>query len=212
MSNKKYVMVSLDDEKLSVLAEVLSNKTAKKILEFLAEREASESEIAESINLAPNTVNYNIKKLLESGLIEKSSNFLWSLRGKKMLKYRIANKKILISPKSSNSTKFIATFVITSIAAIFIKLLSNSFVQKASNKSLNVASDFSVVAGQNLSKNLESVAYSETINLPSFAEEAVCFSQQSGILRLFSEPWAWFVAGALTVTVIYFLLGIKWKK
>ena len=35
MASKKYIMLELDDEKLKVLTDVLSNKTAKKILDIL---------------------------------------------------------------------------------------------------------------------------------------------------------------------------------
>ena len=61
MASKKYIMLELDDEKLKVLTDVLSNKTAKKILEYLADKEASETEISNELKIPANTVNYNIK-------------------------------------------------------------------------------------------------------------------------------------------------------
>ena len=98
---EKYIELNLNDEKSGKIAEVLSNKTAKKILGLLAEEELSEGDIAKKLKLAANTTNYNIKKLVNAGLIEKTSNFFWSVKGKKILIYRLANKKIIISTKNS---------------------------------------------------------------------------------------------------------------
>jgi len=70
----KYLNIDLNDSRSSAIAEVMSNKTCKKIIELLAEKEMSESDIASSLGLPLNTVGYNIGKLLKAGLIEKNSN------------------------------------------------------------------------------------------------------------------------------------------
>ena len=44
-----------------------------------------------------NSVQYNISKLLEAGLIEEAKSW-WSVKGKKMPTYKVANKLIVISP------------------------------------------------------------------------------------------------------------------
>jgi len=98
----KQILLDLDDKRIGVLSEVLSNKTAMKIINYLAENEASETEIARDLKIPANTVNYNVKKLKESGLIEKTKDYFWSVKGKKILKYKVANKKIIISPKSKS--------------------------------------------------------------------------------------------------------------
>ena len=97
--SEKYFNIDIDDPRASAIAEVMSNKTAKKILSIIAEKELTESDIALELDLPLNTVGYNIDKLLKAGLIEKSKNFFWSIKGKKMPTYKLSNKKILISPK-----------------------------------------------------------------------------------------------------------------
>ena len=64
--------LNLDDEKLAGLADVLGNKTAKRIVSYLADKEASESDIVRDLQLPANTVNYNIKKLNQLGLRQKN--------------------------------------------------------------------------------------------------------------------------------------------
>ena len=75
-------MVSFDDPKTSKLADVLGNKTCKKIIDLLAEKEATKSEIARALRVPLNTVEYNVNKLVEAGLIERSKNYFWSEKGK----------------------------------------------------------------------------------------------------------------------------------
>lgn len=97
--SEKYFNIDIDDPRASAIAEVMSNKTAKKILSIIAEKELTESDIASELDIPLNTVGYNIDKLLKAGLIEKSKSFFWSVKGKKMPTYKLSNKKILISPK-----------------------------------------------------------------------------------------------------------------
>ena len=100
---KKYLMFDMNDPASARVAEILGNNTCKKILSLLAEKdgELSVGDISRELKLAINTVDYNIKKLVGAGLIDKSSSFFWSVKGKKIPTYKIANKQILISTKTS---------------------------------------------------------------------------------------------------------------
>jgi DNA-binding transcriptional ArsR family regulator len=126
---EKYLLFSLDDEQSKKLGEVISNPSAKKIANFLADREASASEIASALNMPLNSVGYNIEKLLDAGIVEKVGGFLWSEKGKKIEKYKIANKLIVISPKRGNVYSklkgilpaIIASGIITGAAAWFYR-------------------------------------------------------------------------------------------
>ena len=72
----KFIMVSLDDEKSKAVAEVLSSKTCKSIIGYLAEnKEASEKDLSDKLNIPLNTIEYNLKKLIESGFVQKRKNF-----------------------------------------------------------------------------------------------------------------------------------------
>lgn len=207
--NKKYVMVSLDDARLGVLADVLSNKTSKKILEYLAEKEASESEIANDLGLPANTINYNVRKLVESGLIEKSKKFFWSIRGKKIIYYRIAKKSIIISPKNSNAVKIIGTFFIVGIGAVLVKLFSSSYLQKSP---VSVASDVNRTIADKLpiasESGLDATSGQEIVKATA---SNLAAQNASGVISWVFEPWLWFVVGALTIAVVYVLLSYAGK-
>ncbi|MBI2498871.1 helix-turn-helix domain-containing protein [Candidatus Woesearchaeota archaeon] len=101
----KFIMVSLEEEKAKKLAEVISNDTARKILDYLSEKnEATASEISKDLNVPISTVDYNMKNLIENGLVE-SKEFRWSPKGRQMDIYKLANKHIIISTKKSSILK-----------------------------------------------------------------------------------------------------------
>ena len=75
------VLIDLDDPRMGVLADVLANKSSKRILSLLAEAELSASEVALRLSMPLTTVDYNMKKLARAGLIEKTRSLL-SSKGK----------------------------------------------------------------------------------------------------------------------------------
>ena len=99
---EKYLMVSLEEEKSKALAEVLSNSTARKILEYLTKHEGTAVEIANALSLALNTVTYNLKHLMTQDLIEAKS-FQWSPKGRKQEIYTLKKKYIVIMPGKTDS-------------------------------------------------------------------------------------------------------------
>ena len=120
----KFILLGIDDKRSKDIAEVIGNPTCKKILNFLAdEKEASVTDISNALNVPLNTIDYNIKKLVNTGLVEKVKNFFWSTKGRKIEVYKIAKKHIIISPKMSKPSPaalraILPVFAILIIAAI----------------------------------------------------------------------------------------------
>jgi len=119
MTDEKFMLVSLEDAKIKSLAEVLGNKTCKKIIDYLADNEeASQKDLSLALDIPMNTMEYNMKKLLLSGLVQKRKNFFWSKKGKKIVMYELSNKSIVISPKKRVGEKFkslVPTFILTGV-------------------------------------------------------------------------------------------------
>ncbi len=114
--------MGLDDEKSKKVAEVLGNKTCKKIIDYLAEiPEASEKDMSDALDIPINTVEYNLKKLLGAGLVEKTKNFFWSKKGKKIPMYKLARKHIIISPKTKKPS-------ITALRAVLPLIIVSAFL------------------------------------------------------------------------------------
>lgn len=121
--DKNFINIDLDDPKTGIVAEALSNKTCVKILSLLAREELTASDIASNLKIPLNTTGYNLDKLIMAGIIEKSSNFFWSVKGKKTPVYRVANRRIIITPKRSIKGTLPA-IIATGIFAFVLKSLT----------------------------------------------------------------------------------------
>ena len=134
MAEEKFILTSLEDSKN--LGEVISNKTAKKILDYLSTKnDVSETNLAKELSLPLSTIHYNLDKLKEAGLIT-AKLFKWSEKGNKIHLYSLANKLIIIAPKKVHSNfkdniKNLLFSAISSIAVLSIIKFVNSFSQKA---------------------------------------------------------------------------------
>ena len=198
--SSKYLMLPIDGDEIESLAKVLGNKTCKKILEFLAEtKEASEKDISDAIKAPINTVEYNLKMLIHSGLIEKSKTFFWSQKGKKIPMYKVSRKSIVISPKHNFSKlkAFLPTAAISVVGAFVLRqlIVAREAISTVAQKTAPSANDFAASAGTSAS------ALPETIRVTS---------QKSIDLIPVTDVWAWFLLGALFAVLLFILLN--WRK
>ena len=123
----KFILMGLNDERSKQIAEVLKNKTCKKIIDFLADtKEASEKDIAKDLDIPINTVEYNLKNLTKTGLVEKSKNYFWSVKGKKIPTYKLAKKHIIISPSKKPNLNYLKS-ILPIIAIVGLFILINAF-------------------------------------------------------------------------------------
>ena len=99
MAKEKFVLVSLQEDKARQLAQLMTNESCRKILDYLADKNATESELAEKLDIPISTVHYNLKQLMQGGLV-RADEFHYSEKGREVNHYRLANKYIIIAPKS----------------------------------------------------------------------------------------------------------------
>ena len=193
----KYIMVSLDDDSGKSLSEVLTNDTCKKIINFLSDHdESTESDIAKKLNLPLNTVNYNMRKLIHSKLVDEAPHFFWSKKGKKIRVYRISNKAILITPKVKSKMNKTLTSIITIASAV----VAGSIIRLVFHKQI------SPLESQIYDSSEFAIATTQKIIADSSAEN---ISHLSTIIA--SVPsWGWFVGGSVFALII--MLILNWKK
>src|SRR3989344_7026415 len=105
MSKEKFVLLSLQEDKAKELAQVISNESCRKILDYLAENnDATASELAGKLQVPISTVHYNLKNLVAGGLVS-SDEYHYSQKGKEVNHYKLANKYIIIAQKSTHGIK-----------------------------------------------------------------------------------------------------------
>jgi len=199
-NDEKFMLISMDDEKSKSLAEAIGNKTCKKITTLLAEtqkKELSETDIADELSLPVNTVEYNLKKLVEAGLVEKSKNFFWSRKGKKIPMYKLSKKLVIIAPKNTSKTllkSLLPVSLVSILGAVFIKLYfsisagGRGAINDVSEKVFDVATEEAPAAvGAIVPEMTKTVAYGAASNY-----------------------WLFFLLGALVALLA--LLLINWRK
>jgi inhibitor of cysteine peptidase len=177
MTDDKFIIMGIDDDRSKDIAEVIGNKTCKKIIDFLAEtKEASEKDISDALKIPLNTIEYNLNKLIKVGLVEKTKNFFWSIKGKKIVMYKLANKHIVISPKSKPKMDtlkalipFLSIIVIALIALIvFFNMQDGSNIRRIDNilpNNADVLSEAATAAGlRQFSSNSELVEFINASN------------------------------------------------
>ena len=187
----KYIMLDINDERAGKIADVLQNKTCKRILLYLAEHEANEVDLVKNLNIPATTVHYDIKKLLDADFVVSLRSF-WSVKGKKMPVYKISDKKIVISPRNSLGTvKLLITLALTGLAAGVVKLWSTSFFQTADSSS------------ESISELVKTSVASIPSSLPVSPNQIFASSPSP-------EIWLWFFLGGIFALLIHMILN--WRR
>ncbi len=196
----KFIILGMDDPNLKKVSEALSNKTAKKIIDYLSEsKEASEKDLSEELNVPLNTVEYNIKKLVDVGIVKKHKNFFWSKKGKKIVMYELSNKSIVISPRGSSVAE-----KLKSLVPGFLVVGAGSFGAYVYEKTSRGFLDFQqpIVEEKGVLYAQDSLNEGARIAV----ETAVGTSSQvSG-----SPLWMWFFLGGLIALGVVAL--VNWKR
>lgn len=196
MTNDNYMLISLEDEKSKAIAEVLSSSTCKKIINYLAEiKEASQKDLSVALKIPLNTIEYNIKKLLSSGFIQKRKNFFWSKKGKKIIMYELSKKSIIISHKKSISSK------IKSIIPAFILTAAGTFA-------LWVYERIKLVP-EEIQKNMpvsDGVLYAAEESVTQAGSRAT----ETLMTPIGTPLWLWFLIGSLLAILIISI--VNWRK
>ncbi len=98
MSKSNFLLVDLNEPKVKKLAETITSETSRKILNRLAEKEDTEQNISKMLLIPISTVHYHLQKLQEAALV-KVEEYHYSVKGREVNHYKLANKYIIIAPQ-----------------------------------------------------------------------------------------------------------------
>ncbi len=195
MADESFLLINLKESESKKLAQVISNETSRKILDFLSKKKsATETEIAKELKLPLSTVHYNLKHLTKAKLVN-ADEFHYSKKGKEVIHYSLANKYIIIAPKPSakildSLKKIIPAFLIVAVAAVGMKLYEfftrPDFIAKAGEARMLAATDM--------------------------MEEAVLAEAQVAQPLITNTFILNFIYGALFAIAVYFIIEIFWRK
>lgn len=206
MSDKSFVLMSLKEEKVKKMTQVLNNDTCRKILDLLSKKErATATEISKELKIAMSTIHYNLKQLKENNLVT-SDEYHYSEKGKEVIHYGLANKYIIIAPKEDKSVleklkSFIPITLISAFAAGALFLLEKNF-----SKILNVLKGKTPeVAGMTQEFIMMET---DTIKAPMRATTETILTEPTTSMLI--APW--FLLGAVFVIIIMIAYELSKKK
>lgn len=105
MAKNSFLLVSLKEDKAKELAQVISNPSCRQILDYLADNDdTTETDLSKKLNIPISTVHYNMKHLVAAKLVT-ADEFHYSEKGKEVNHYKLANKYIIIAPKTTYGIK-----------------------------------------------------------------------------------------------------------
>jgi len=197
MTKEKFLLVSLSENKAKQLSQTIANKTCRKILDYLTDKESTESELAEKLDIPISTIHYNLKQLQKAGLIV-TEEYHYSEKGKEVNHYKLANKYIIIAPKSTYGIKeklksMLPVVLIIAAGTAFIQYLS-----KNTAKFSGVQETAPKIAEQTAIETMRTTAD----QAPAIADK----------ISLFSNIAMWFFIGAAVSLIVYLLVDWIRKK
>lgn len=198
--SKNFLLVSLEEKKVKKIAEVINNDTSRKIIDFLAKKDATESELSKELGIPISTIHYNMKQLQDAGLVIVEE-FHYSKKGKEVNHYTLANKYIIITPINQDS-KFLDA--LKKILPITIITAGVAFIMQLFN--------ILTLSKNNTLMSAESVIMDESATSSAKLMAAAPMTQEVVRPALQSTPAAYFLIGGLAVIIIYFIYEFVRKK
>jgi len=212
-AREKFLLVSLSESKTKELAQTVANETCRKILDYLADKDSTESELFEKLNIPISTVHYNLQQLKKAGLVI-SEEYHYSKKGKEVNHYKLANKYIIIAPKSTYGIKeklksILPVALIAAIGAGFIQFFSKglgtfSATQEVSRGVLEEAvmtSEKAAIAAPEAAADAAHMLAQEAANNLTTTPIQVIVEPS-----IFSNIALWFFIGAAIAIILYLII------
>ena len=205
LDEEKLLILPLNDKSSKLISQVISNDTARDILETISDAPRSTTEIAEKLGIPLTTVQYNLEKLGEAGLV-KVARTRYSRKMKPVKLYAPQRKYVVIAPGTAERSDVIAALkrYLTLIAvAIFGSLAIEGLMLRLGAGPVEDIAVRSVPDG-----------YGGGAEAPLYAPAPV---PEKGIeagagFDIFTHPGLWFLLGCLFVLVIVLLLDYHARR
>ena len=218
MAKQSFLLVSLKEDKAKELAQVISNESCRKILDYLSERQhVTETELAQKLNVPISTVHYNLQHLMKAGIVTVDE-FHYSEKGREVNHYRLANKYIIIAPKTTYGIKeklkaILPISLLALIGAGFIQIYTKYLRQPtfAAMKAAPAAMEEAVKEAAPATEPLMGVAHDEAARAVMEKAPEVA----TNVVQAAPNYALWFLFGCVFViflVIIFELIRAKREK
>jgi DNA-binding transcriptional ArsR family regulator len=204
--DEKLLILPLNDKNSKKISQIISSDTARDILEAIASAPRSTSEIAEQLGIPLTTVQYNLEKLREAGLV-KVARTKYSKKMKPVKLYTPQRKLVVIVPEKTSKMDVIATLkrylVVAAVAVVgsgAIELLAMRMGRQAWDTGIQSVPE----------------AGGGGVPAPAYVPLATpspdkAFGAVPGF-DIFAHPGLWFLFGCLFVILVVFLLDYRGRN
>lgn len=209
MADKSFVLMSLKEDKVKKMTQVLSNDTCRQILDFLSTTErATATEISKKLKLAMSTIHYNLKQLKDNNLVT-SDEYTYSEKGKEIIHYGLANKYIIIAPKEDKNIldRLKGFLPITLISAFTGGLLY--LIEKNWTTLMNAFQPKTQTLNAGIMRTAE-ITTTDMIATPEVASYAMDTMISEPTTGMLIAPW--FLAGAAFTIIVMVAYELVRKK
>ncbi|WMW21869.1 helix-turn-helix domain-containing protein [Methanolobus mangrovi] len=157
--SEKVLIVPLNEDSKKI-TQILSNEKAMKMLEILADKPMSASDVAEKLDIPLTTVKYNLDGLIEVDLI-KVRETKWSRKGREIKIYEPVQKLIVVAPGGMKNDRS----SIISMLKKYLGLIAGAVFAATGLEA--ITRSFSLGAGPSIAQ--------DTATAPMFDEEPMAF-------------------------------------
>ncbi|MEM4259606.1 MAG: helix-turn-helix domain-containing protein [Candidatus Woesearchaeota archaeon] len=211
MVEESFLLVSLEEKQAKKLAEVISNDSCRRILDYIGKntKGVTETQIAKDLNIPLSTVHYNMQNLAKANLV-KADEYHYSSKGKEVNHYTLTNKLIIIAPTIEKSNKIMNSLkrlipnllVILGISAL-IEIMQRHLVKPLNLMAVKNVAD---AGGERIIEESIPMLAANT------APEAAISAQVATQPWFYSSIALWFFFGGIFALVIHFLMEVVRKK
>ncbi len=219
-NENNFLLLSLDDENTKDVANVMGNATSKRILNYLAKKDDTQTNIAKELNLPLPTVHYNLGQLQKAGLVVWE-NYKISEKGKEIRYYKLANKYIIIAPKGEKKENvldklrgILPSFGLSLFGAFGIYMYFNLFASRGGSV---MSFDNGIAQKSLVNSGIEAEAITNEVVIDSAVNginNSVSVSQNfvsnsSSLVTFLNEPYMWFLYGAFFALMLVIIFRLK---
>jgi len=210
--DEKLLILPLNDKNSKEISQIISNDTARNILEAIASEPLSASELAEKLGIPLTTVQYNLERLNDAGLV-KVERTKYSEKMKEVKIYAPQRKFVVIVPEKTNRKDVIAALK-RYLTVIFFAVVGSGIIEFLTMK---IKSPAWVEATRSIAERGDAVPapipapeiVPSPMPAPVSPEKAIDVALRFDI---FAHPGLWFLLGSIFVISVIFLIDYIGKK
>ncbi len=218
--DEKLLILPLNDRNSKKLSQIISNDTARNVLEAIASQSLSASQIAEKLGIPLSTVQYNLDKLNDAGLV-KVERTKYSEKMKPVRIYAPQRKYIVIVPEKTGRRDVIAALK-RYMTVIFFAVVGSGaiefFTMKIKSPTIGEVTRSIPEKGGGFPAPIPAPTPMPTVipatapPMPMAPPEGILDIDTALGFDIFAHPGLWFLFGSLFVILVVFIIEYYGRK